>query len=144
MNKKKYNEKRQIEMVNNSPLFDRKWYLKQNPDVKAKKVGAARHYVKHGWKEGRNPSVKFDGNAYLEANADVKEADICPLVHYIISGAKEKRGFVGVDSVFNVQDEKMYAYARFGQKIKDILTYPIRVKEEYDRLNLEIKRLSGK
>lgn len=91
LNKKKYNEKRQIEIVKKSPLFDAKWYLAQNPDVRARKIGAAKHYVKFGWKEGRNPSPDFDGNAYLYVYADIH--NMCPLVHYILHGAKEKRDY---------------------------------------------------
>ncbi len=82
INKEKYNEKRQIEIVKKSPLFDRKWYLSQNPDVKAKKIGAAKHYVKHGWKEGRNPSKDFDGNAYLQEYPELVAKNWCPLFHY--------------------------------------------------------------
>lgn len=91
INKEKYNEKRQIEIVKKSPLFNKKWYLAQNPDVKSKKMGAAKHYVKHGWKEDRNPSLEFNGFEYLEICPDVKNANICPLVHYEISGKKENR-----------------------------------------------------
>lgn len=91
INKKNYNEKRQIEIVKKSPLFDAKWYLAQNPDVKAKKIGAAKHYVKYGWKEGRNPSDKFSTKKYLDNNIDVKKADINPLVHYEIYGIQEGR-----------------------------------------------------
>ena len=61
MSKAKYNEKRQIEIIKESSLFDKTWYLKQNPDVSAKGKNAIRHYVKYGWKEGRNPSEDFDG-----------------------------------------------------------------------------------
>ncbi len=84
INKKKYNEKRQIEIVKASPLFDAKWYLEQNPDVKAKKIGAARHYVKYGWKEGRNPSKEFDTKAYLEQYPELVEKNWCPLFHYML------------------------------------------------------------
>lgn len=89
INKKNYNEKRQIEIVKDSPLFDAKWYLAQNQDVKAQKIGAAKHYVKYGWKEGRNPSPDFDGNAYLNTYPDIR--NVCPLVHYILNGRDEKR-----------------------------------------------------
>ena len=91
INKKNYNEKRQIEIVKSSPMFDAKWYLEQNPDVKAKKIGAAKHYVKWGWKEGRNPGADFNTNVYLEINADVKRAGINPLLHYEKYGRKEER-----------------------------------------------------
>ena len=84
INKKNYNEKRQIEIVKNSPLFDAKWYLAQNPDVKAKKIGAAKHYVKYGWKEGRNPSPDFDTEEYLAEYPELEEKNWCPLFHYIL------------------------------------------------------------
>lgn len=83
ISKRKYNEKRQIEVVKKSPLFDAKWYLAQNPDIKSKKMGAAKHYVKYGWKEGRNPSKDFDGNAYLQEYPELVAKNWCPLFHYM-------------------------------------------------------------
>ena len=85
ISKVKYDEKRQIEIVKASPLFDAKWYLEQNPDVKAKKISAARHYVKWGWKEGRNPSKEFDTEAYLEQYPELLEKNWCPLFHYMLA-----------------------------------------------------------
>ena len=85
ISKVKYDEKRQIEIVKASPLFDAKWYLEQNPDVKAKKIGAARHYVKWGWKEGRNPGKAFDTKAYLEQYPELLEKNWCPLFHYMLA-----------------------------------------------------------
>lgn len=84
ISKRKYNEKRQIEIVKKSPLFDAKWYLVQNPDIKSNKIGAAKHYVKYGWKEGRNPSKDFDGNAYLQEYPELVAKNWCPLFHYMI------------------------------------------------------------
>ena len=80
--KEKYNEKRQIEIVKKSPFFDAKWYLKQYPDVRAKKIGAARHYVRSGWKEGRNPGPDFDTNDYLKEYPELLEKNWCPLFHW--------------------------------------------------------------
>ena len=140
LNKHKYNEQRQIELVKQSPLFDRKWYLSQNPDVKAKRIGAAKHYVKHGWKEGRNPSTQFDGNAYLRDNPDIQSANICPLVHYIISGSKEGRWYQGFNTTSVIQNKKT-TKSNITDKIKHTLTYPIRVQEEYEQLKAELKSL---
>lgn len=89
--KEKYKEKRQIEIVKKSPFFDAKWYLEENPDVKASKMDAAEHYVKFGWKEGRNPSLDFDTNDYLFLNPDIKIENICPLFHFEKNGKKEGR-----------------------------------------------------
>ena len=84
INKEKYNEKRQIEIVKASPLFDAKWYLAQNPDVRERKIGAAKHYVKFGWKEGRNPSPDFDTEEYLSEYPELLEKNWCPLFHYML------------------------------------------------------------
>ena len=49
-----------------------------------------KHYLKFGWKEGRNPSAEFNGNEYLNKRSDVRVAGICPLVHYIKFGKEKK------------------------------------------------------
>ena len=92
INKKNYNEKRQIEIVKSSPMFDAKWYLEQNQDVKAKKIGAAKHYVKWGWKEGRDPSKEFSTKAYLEQYPELLEKNWCPVFHYMLFGHFETVG----------------------------------------------------
>lgn len=84
LSKRKYDEKRQIELVNACPLFDAKWYLEQNPDVRAKKMGAARHYAKVGWKEGRNPSKEFSTKDYVRKYPELISKNWCPLFHYML------------------------------------------------------------
>jgi len=49
------------------------------------------HYIYHGWREGRTPSIKFDGNYYLRRYPDVKKSKINPLIHYVLHGKKEGR-----------------------------------------------------
>ena len=91
ISKDKYNEKRQIALIEASPLFDKKWYLNQNPDVKKRKMRAAKHYIKIGYKENRNPSPYFDGKDYLKRYKDIAKSGQNPLVHYLLHGAKEGR-----------------------------------------------------
>ena len=132
INKKKYNEKRQIEIVKASPLFDAKWYLEQNPDVKAKKIGAAKHYVKWGWKEGRNPSKEFDTEAYLEQYPELLEKNWCPLFHYMLehkelmqkafNKTKEKKTKTG--KVTECTDYKLIAKSKYFDKRWYLKTYP--------------------
>ncbi|HOS44866.1 MAG TPA: hypothetical protein PLQ69_00110 [Paludibacter sp.] len=74
-----------------SGLFDKKYYLQKNPDVKNAGLNPLLHFVKNGWREGRSPSKYFDLPFYQKNNVDVKKANINPLVHYIISGKKEGR-----------------------------------------------------
>ncbi len=132
ISKVKYDEKRQIEIVKASPLFDAKWYLEQNPDVKAKKISAARHYVKWGWKEGRNPSKEFDTEAYLEQYPELLEKNWCPLFHYMLAHkelmqkafnkTKEKKTKTG--KVTESTDYKLIAKSKYFDKRWYLKTYP--------------------
>ena len=132
INKKKYNEKRQIEIVKASPLFDAKWYLEQNPDVKAKKIGAAKHYVKWGWKEGRNPSKEFDTKAYLEQYPELIEKNWCPLFHYMLEHkellekalAKIKEKEKSAAQTKQNDDYKLIAKSKYFNKHWYLKTYP--------------------
>ncbi len=66
-----------------SGLFDAGFYLKTYRDVRLADQDPLWHFIKHGWKEGRNPSALFNTAAYLGSNLDVRNAQINPLVHYI-------------------------------------------------------------
>ncbi len=88
INKCEYNIRRQIEIIKKTSLFDEKWYLEKNPDVKNLKGGALKHYVINGWKEGRNPSKEFDGGEYLKSFPQLIDMNICPLFHYIKTSKK--------------------------------------------------------
>lgn len=82
------NEKR---IILKSGLFDEKYYLLNNPDVRIADTDALKHFMAIGWKEGRNPSTQFDLSFYLMRNPDVREAGINPLLHYIRYGKSEGR-----------------------------------------------------
>ncbi len=84
-------KKEDFSIIEGSGIFDVKFYLENNPDVKSANVEPLRHYVECGWKEGRNPSEYFDVKFYLENNPDVKSANVEPLRHYVECGWKEKR-----------------------------------------------------
>ena len=80
---------RDYNLLKKSDLFDSEYYLANNEDVKKAKMNPIKHYLKFGWKEGRNPSADFNGNEYLNKRPDVRVSGICPLVHYLKFG-KEK------------------------------------------------------
>lgn len=82
---------RDYRLVKKSGLFDKEFYLAQNPDVARLKIDPIRHYLERGWKEDRNPSETFNTRDYLLANKDVAEAGINPLVHFLRFGRDEKR-----------------------------------------------------
>lgn len=80
-----------VALVATSNLFDRDWYLTQNPDVAAHGVDPALHYVRHGAAEGRDPGPQFRTRWYLDTHVDVAAAGVNPLVHYLLHGRVEGR-----------------------------------------------------
>ena len=122
--------------IEKSGFFNKRWYLAQNPDVKAAKMNPIKHYMKFGWREGRNPSPKFDTNYYLEMNPDVRNANMNPLNHYVQFGRAEGRAIKSVAS----SGENKYS---FMSKLKYTFEYPIRVHNEYHRLKDEIRNLKN-
>jgi len=83
--------RRTVRSLRGSPLFDASYYLRQNPDVAAKRIDPLLHYVARGAAEGRDPSPLFDTSYYLEQNPDVRAAGVNPLLHYLAGGATENR-----------------------------------------------------
>lgn len=78
----------------NTPLpgFDTDYYLSRYLDVRATGVDPLKHYLEHGWKEGRDPSAGFSTSGYLKANPDVAKAGRNPLLHFVNNGFAEGRG----------------------------------------------------
>jgi hypothetical protein len=74
-----------------SGLFDRKFYLEQNPDVAKAGHNPLLHFLLYGAGEGRDPSPLFDLSWYLAAYPVVAAAKINPLLHYFLHGAAEGR-----------------------------------------------------
>lgn len=72
-------------------LFDRDWYYLTYPDVKNENMDAARHYLRFGFNESRNPGPNFDNDFYKGFYPDVAAANINPLVHYLQAGRAEGR-----------------------------------------------------
>ena len=78
-----------IWIVKKSGLLYADWYLETYPDVAKNDIDPVKHYIVHGWREGRNPSQNFNTNAYLTKHPDVTAAGICPLIHFILHGKEE-------------------------------------------------------
>lgn len=77
--------------VEDSGLFDRDWYLSAYGDVRGLGIDPVRHYVEHGFAEGRFPHALFDTQFYLEQNPDVRATGLNPLLHYARYGSREGR-----------------------------------------------------
>ena len=73
------------------PLFSASYYLERNPDVAESGISPFRHYLDHGWREGRDPHPYFANDWYLLQNPDVVQANLNHLCHYLEHGWKEGR-----------------------------------------------------
>lgn len=58
--------------------IDRVWYWRTYPDI-PRETDPVLHYLRHGWREGRDPSVHFSTRAYLESAPG--SVEINPLSH---------------------------------------------------------------
>lgn len=79
-----------------SAILDLKYYLNNNPDLKAKfgtdYEAAYNHFVTEGYMQHRKSSLIFDGQYYCDNNADVVyHYQEKYLLHYIDHGMKEGR-----------------------------------------------------
>ena len=102
--------------------FDSEYYLKTNPDVKESGMDPVRHYVRHGWREGRNPTSEFSTIVYLMLNEDVLRSEINPFYHYIRHGRDGERPGGQIKSLRND-----YLWSRAPHRMQDI-TFPMRVQ----------------
>jgi GT2 family glycosyltransferase/glycosyltransferase involved in cell wall biosynthesis len=75
--------------INPSPLFDTRFYLKNNPDVDASEVNPLSHFLTVGARERRTPCRLFDPHFYLSHNPVTSEAESNPLLHFIKTGAQQ-------------------------------------------------------
>ena len=71
-----------LDAIENSPLFDGEWYLRNHPELAGSKLPPALHYLLHEVPDGRWASPRFSGDAYLELNPEVRASGLNPLVHY--------------------------------------------------------------
>jgi O-antigen biosynthesis protein len=76
-------------LIYKSGLFDQNYYLSNNLDVRNADIDPLMHFIKFGWKEGRNPSEHFDIQFYQSKYSNVTQGNVNPLVHYINHGQKE-------------------------------------------------------
>lgn len=91
LKKRKHRQRSGRETGDIRDFFNADWYLQANSDVKAAGIDPIEHYLREGWKEGRDPTPLFSTNAYLALNPDVAASGQNPFVHYIKYGLREGR-----------------------------------------------------
>jgi hypothetical protein len=70
-------------------VFDAGFYIEKYPDVGSAGMDPLFHYIRHGWREGRNPNPGFDTRYYLKRCPDLEPAGINPLYHFITTGLEQ-------------------------------------------------------
>ncbi len=78
-------------VVARSTLFDREWYLAQNPDIAALGAHPAYHYTVIGARTGRDPGPWFSTRRYLALHPELVGAGVNPLYHFEMVGRKAGR-----------------------------------------------------
>ena len=74
-----------------STALDPAFYRTTYPDVAAAGEAPLAHYLRAGWREGRDPAPWFSVEAYLADNPDVRDAGLEPFSHFLGRGAREGR-----------------------------------------------------
>ncbi|MEM9061900.1 MAG: glycosyltransferase [Pseudomonadota bacterium] len=69
-------------------LVDRDFYLDVNADVREAGVEPLRHYLSHGWREGRSPNPRFDDQHYRLAAGMAPGAPVSALGHFLAIGER--------------------------------------------------------
>ena len=75
----------QVQILWQSKYFRPAWYLRENLDIARGGVDPALHFLRDGYKEGRDPGPKFSVKRYLDAHPEVRDQGN-PLIHAIETG----------------------------------------------------------
>jgi len=93
--------KQEWQQINDSGMFDTKWYLSYFPTGLDLEMDPLLHYLLFGEKFGYSPSAEFYTEFYLGNNPDIRAIMVSPLLHYVMAGKQEGRlGAPHKDSVF--------------------------------------------
>jgi hypothetical protein len=74
-----------------STAVDQAFYRAAYPELDAPGLDPIRHYLEHGWREGRDPAPWFSVRGYLQRNPDIAKRGEEPLLHYLRHGMHEGR-----------------------------------------------------
>lgn len=70
-------------VIVNSNLFDERFYLLSYPDVRKADIDPLWHFVRWGWKEGRNPNADLSTRSYFHKFPYLLIENVNPLIHLI-------------------------------------------------------------
>jgi GT2 family glycosyltransferase len=76
------------------PEFDEDFYRAKNRDVDFDETDPLVHFLRTGWREGRDPTPWFSLETYLDRHDDIQRSQINPFLHYLSYGRHEGREIV--------------------------------------------------
>jgi SAM-dependent methyltransferase len=79
-------EKKYIEAIQASGMFDEAWYRKTYNHLDFFERHPLKDYLTDGWREGRNPCEGFDGEWYLKTYPAAAQSGLCPLIFHLAVG----------------------------------------------------------
>ena len=79
-------EENVYQTIAQSFLFNPSWYKSRYHDVKKAGVDPIHHYLRHGAKEGRDPSSHFSTLFYVNTYPEILNTGLNPLFHYLKIG----------------------------------------------------------
>src|SRR5262249_22928974 len=82
------------EFISTSVLFDSRYYLNSNPDVKAEGIDPILHYLRLGSRERHNPNPFFSDFGYRKLYRDVAASGLSTVEHYENHGRNEGRRLI--------------------------------------------------
>ena len=91
--------------------FDKQYYITTYPEVQKLGTDPFKHYIEHGWKEGKNPSPEFNTNfyknMYLQYN---NKRNLNPLADFVDSKFNFKRKYTNPELLKKVTKLKSPKY----------------------------------
>jgi hypothetical protein len=88
---KRLADSQDVRDIEQSGLFDAKWYVEHAPGAAQSSLDPLDHYLTIGWREGYSPGPRFDTAWYLGRNNDIAAAELEPLLHFLRTGRHEGR-----------------------------------------------------
>ncbi|MGA4533302.1 rhamnan synthesis F family protein [Ectopseudomonas chengduensis] len=101
-------ELKDFDIINRSGLFNRDFYCSTYKDLVNLEDDPLWHFVKHGWREGRNPNEDFNTNEYIDAFGGAIVGN--PLVHCITNNGSVGNSSAGA---FN-EDAPMFTTSQLA------------------------------
>lgn len=79
----KHSVDQQIRRIEAADLFDEAYYMAHTPEAQTFKGTALEHYVRLGWRDGKDPSAEFVTKAWIAGHPELKTGDVCPLFDFL-------------------------------------------------------------